>query len=522
MLGTSESGLIKPKKARQELASRELARRHMVDFSAFLFPWYQAARHHRLVGEYLEQVERYIATRGQEGIGRLLVFEHPRAGKSEQVSKHFPAWVLGRQPDTRIIMTSYNADRATDNNRAVREIIQSDHYQALFGKLAQMDAPIELSTDSRAVQEWNLAAPHRGGILAAGVGGGITGAGAHLFIVDDPFKNREEAESEARREMVWNWWTSSAYTRLEDGAAVIGMMTRWHGDDWAGRLLQAMATNPLADRWTVVSIPAIWEEPNWPVDKTRAAFKEDQLMAGVWIEESDPLGREIGEAMWPEKYSAADLERIRANIGEYDWQALYQQQPYSRDGNLFKREWMPVVDVGPKPDDIVARVRYWDKAASAKGDFSVGVLMCLTRDGVIFVEHVARGRWTPYEREKRILETAQADKDRPGPMVIIWHPQDPGAAGLDSAQATQRMLAQQGFTARFEVVSGSKVVRSGPWSTACEAGMVRLNRGGWNTAFVEEHVAFPKGKYDDQVDGASSAHSKLRQRPRRAAQSYQG
>ena len=522
--------MVRPERAKKELAKRNLARRHLVDFSEYVYPWYRAARHHRYVGELLEQVETFIRSKGATGIGRLLVFEPPRHGKTEQVSKHFPAWVLGRMPDTRVILTSYNADRANANSRAVREILTGDKYKAVFGELATVDTPVEISSDSRAVQAWDLAAPHRGGIVAAGVGGGITGAGAHLFINDDPLKNREEAESQPHRDNVWEWWTSSAYTRLEDGAAVIGMLTRWHADDWAGKLIKAMASNPEVDQYVVACLPAIWEEPEIPegghmeggyaegehvgsplqIDFEK--FRRGKMLEGIWLEAKDALGRRTGEALWRAKYDEGDLRHIQSNIGPYDWAALYQQQPYLRSGNFFRREWFPIVEEGPKPEEVIARVRYWDKAGTrtgGTGNYCAGILMCLTKSLVYYVEHVVRGQWTPWNRDSAMLETAKIDANRTGTKTIIWHTQDPASAGLDSALATNRMFTNAGFTASFETVTGDKETNASTFSSQAQGGGVRLVRGGWNEAYIEELVAFPKGTFDDQVDASAGAYKKL-------------
>jgi len=501
---------VRPDEAKRELARRELARRRLMPFMKFVSPWYRPAHVHQLIAEKLQQVELYVQTRGEQGIGRLLIETHPRVGKSELVSRHFPAWFLGKNPDKRVILTSYGADLAVANSRAAREILLNHAFRAVFGSLGTVDAPVELSSDSRSVQAWDLATPHRGGLVATGVGGGITGKGAHLLIVDDPFKNRGEAESETHRSSVWDWWTSSAYTRLEDGAAVIGMFTRWHGDDWAGRLLKAMASDPMADQYEVLCLPAIWEEPEYE-GEWDAHFR-NSLLNGIWVDQIDPLGRQPGEALWPEKYNRAALNKIRANIGIYDFEALYQQRPYLRSGGLFQRDWFPIVERGPKPDEIAARIRLWDKAGSRKrlGDYTAGVLMALTYDGIYYVEHVARGQWRPYERDVSMMETAKFDRLREGPEVIIWHQQDPGSSGVDSAEATNRMFAKEGFTASFETMTGDKEVRAGPWSSMCQGGGVRLVRGGWNEDFITEHVAFP-ALYDDQVDAASAAFNKLAQ-----------
>ena len=497
---------ISQQEALAERVRREKARRHLIDFSEYISPWYQAARHHRLAAEYLEQVETYIRTKGRTGIGRLLIFMPPRHGKTELVSKHFPAWVLGKQPNSRVILASYGADLAEGNSRAVRANVQASQFGAVFGDKSTVDAAVELSSDSRSVKAWDLASPHRGGVAAAGVGGGITGKGAHLLVVDDPFKNREEAESESNRERVWDWWTSSAYTRLEDGGAVVGMLTRWHPDDWAGRLLKQMANEPKADRYVVVCLPALAEADlgeGWEQEQ------QEKLRDGVWVERTDELGRQPGEALWPVKFSSEDLERIKANVGAYDFEALYQQQPYLRSGSFFLREWLPVLERGPKPDEIQARIRYWDKASSKSGDYTAGVLMCRTYDGKYYVEHVARGRWTTYERERAMAETGRIDKQRPGPLVRTWHQQDPGGAGLDSAKATNANLAEAGIEAHYKAVTGSKEDRAGPYSGMCQAGNVYLIAGGWSHDFIEEHLSFPKGRNDDQVDAAASAFNQL-------------
>jgi len=245
--------------AQAELAKRELARRHLIDFSTYTFPQYQVAAHNILLAQYLESVERYVSTGGAEGIGRLMVFMPPRHGKSELVSVRFPTWFLGRNPDKRVILASVTASLATGFSRQGRNIIQGVAYQAVFGNQSGQDEPVGLSEDSRSAEAWNLAG-HRGGLVAAGVGGSIIGRGAHLGIIDDPFKDRADAESQVVRDRVDDWYRSTFYTRLEDGSAVVLMHQRWHADDEAGRLLKRMVEDEGADQWVVLNLPAIAEE----------------------------------------------------------------------------------------------------------------------------------------------------------------------------------------------------------------------------------------------------------------------
>lgn len=513
------SGLVgvSSREAGLERIRRERARRGLIAFSEYVSPWYRAAAHHRLIAEYLEQVKLFIKTRGRQGIGRLMIFAPPRHGKSEQVSIKFPSFCLGDMPDIRVILTSYGADLAHANSRQVRDTVTSERFGAVFGAKSALDEPVEMAEDSRSAKAWDLAAPHRGGCVAAGVGGGITGRGAHLFIIDDPFKNRDEAESEARREEVESWYTSTAYTRLEDGGAIVGMLTRWHPDDWAGKRLKASLDNSLADQWTVLCLPAIAEE--YPPERPEEFQGSDEeweeaahlngLSEGVWVG-PDPMEREPGEALWPEKYDEEVLRRIEANIGVYDNSALYQQRPFLKSGSKFKREWFNIVDGLPEGVKIMRRVRYWDKATTQGGGArTAGVLLGLGSNEHVYVEHVHKGQWSEYQRDQEMLKMARMDKDRTGARTTIWHEQEPGSSGLDAARATNRMFAKEGFASHFAPASGSKETRAEPWSSACEGGMVHLFRGGWNADYISEHVAFPKGAFKDQVDGSSGAFAKL-------------
>ncbi len=198
-----------------------------------------------------------------------MIFMPPRHGKSELGSRRFPAWYLGRNPGKSIIAASYNSDLATDFGREVRNIVNAPEYGCVFES--------SLSADSKAANRWHTDA---GGIyVAAGVGTAVTGRGADIFLIDDPVKDREEADSEIKRQRVWDWYTSTAYTRLAPGGAIILIQTRWNEDDLGGRLLEAQEAG--GDKWEVLDLPAI---------------------------------RDDGSALWPDRYSVEALERIKAAI----------------------------------------------------------------------------------------------------------------------------------------------------------------------------------------------------------------
>lgn len=521
----SSATLVDPKaaqmQAQAELARRELARRRLIYFAQYVNRSYQAAAHHTKVAEALEQVSLFIESKGAQGIGRLLITMPPRHGKTELASKLFPAWLLGQMPWVQVILASYGAKLAIKNSRAVRAYISDRKYEAVFGVRSRLTEPVQIDRENSSAESWGIDG-EQGGLTATGVGGAVTGMGAHLLVPDDLFKNRDEAESEARRERVWDWWQSSAYTRLEDGGAIVGMMTRWHPDDWAGRLLKNMTVDPLSDQYVVINLPAISEGDYVPEERDGKLVgfgdhHEKKLQGGVWVDERDQLGRAAGTPLWVEKYDKEDLARIRANIGVYEWTALYQQQPYLRAGDFFRREWFNILENPPKPDEMVAVWRVWDKAGGSKRskrmDYSVGVLMAKLKDGRYVVLHVARRQIIAAKRNRFMLETGKIDRAR-AYRVRSWMQEDPATAGTDSANETKRLFAEEGLAIGSEKVTGDKEVRAAPYATMCEAGNVYLVRAAWNDDFVEEHAAFPKGGHDDQVDAGSTAFVKLSKRVR--------
>lgn len=501
--------VISRDKARQELARRELARRQLLRFGEYVIPGFKIYKHQKLVEEALMRVVEFIETRGERGNGRLMVLMPPQHGKSLEAANLFPAWCLGKYPDWRFVNVSYNAKRAERNSKAVRDLINTPAYSAIFGTIAGRDDAVQLSSDSRGVSAWSLAQPHRGGMVSAGVGGSVTGYDANCIIIDDPFAGREEAESQVEREKVLDWYESQIYTRQQEGTAIILFHTRWHPDDLAGHLISEMAENPQADQWEIICMPALaLDESEYPVD---AVAQRELMKDGVWLPLRDPLGRAPGEALCPQMSSQALLENIRANMSLHNFASLFQQMPFLRSGGMFKRLWFKVAASLPDGIRFVRALWYFDKAATeGGGDYTAGVLMAIDVDGHIWVLMVVRGQWSSLARHKKMREAYFAARERFGnivPTPQLWHQQDPGGAGLDSARETNRFLAP--IPAHFEPVTGDKETRADPWSSALEAGSVTLLKSGWNQAFIDEHLAFPKGRNDDQVDAASSAYNKL-------------
>lgn len=273
--------------AAAELLSRRSARRSLLAFAEYTHPSWTTGEHHRRICDMLERVERGEVRRG-------MIFAPPRHTKSELASRRFPAWFLGRNPTKQIITATYAADFAVDFGADVRDIIRSQDCRNVFPGLA-------LHPDRKAASRWRTT---EGGIyIAAGVGGPITGRGAHLALIDDPVKNREDADSARKREKVWRWYNSTLYTRLMPDAALLLMMTRWHEDDLAGRLLKQGG-------WEVLELPAIANE-----DTDREA------------------------ALWPEWFPLEELLEKRSKLPAREWSALYQQRPTTDQGAYCRREW---------------------------------------------------------------------------------------------------------------------------------------------------------------------------------------
>ena len=297
-------------RALTELARREYARDHFIAFVEYNKPDYVAAGVHHRIGAKLEEIERGDCK-------RLMVFISPSTGKSELVSRKFPAYVLGRQPTAGYISATYGSDLATKFGREVRNTVDSRLYRNLF-------PGVELSPDSQAKDEWHTT--QGGSYTAVGVGGGLTGFHGNYLSIDDPVKDRAQAESVVFRDSVWDWYRSVLFTRRKDPlqSAIILCCTRWHEDDLAGRLLEAEA-NGTGDKWDKISVPAL--NPN-------------------------------GTSFYPEKFPVTELARIRAVVGEYDWASLYDQRPRPAGGSFFTEASLLVdgkpVDVPQHVDTVFA------------------------------------------------------------------------------------------------------------------------------------------------------------------------
>jgi predicted phage terminase large subunit-like protein len=437
------------------------------DFTSFkriLYKRYSNPPHMSLIDRALTQCVRYIETEGKHGINRLIIEVPPRHGKTLTVSRLFPAWALGRRPDIRTMLVSYGASLAYKNSRMARNFMRSPYYQAIF-------PDIELASDSQSVSEWNIAG-HEGGCDAMGIEGSATGKGAHILILDDLVKSRAEAESEVIREKTWDAFTGDLYNRLEPNGVIIMMFTRWHTDDPVGRALDMSYEN-----WTRIHLPAI-------------------------AEEHDPLGRDVGEALWPERYPIEVLTKIESAIGEYNFSSQYGQNPLPSKGGLFDTSKIERVTMLPKLNEFI---RFYDLAATkkTKSDYTAGVKLGIDSQENIYILHVYREQKTPTEIELDILNNAISDSRQ---CQIRLEAEKQGIVQLDYILANPKF---RGFVIDGKAPEGDKYTRATGIASRMKAGKVFMAHGEWNQAFVDELNVFPYGAHDDQVDALSGAYDAL-------------
>ena len=396
---------------------------------------------------------------------RLMIFMPPRHTKTETVTVRYGAYRLEQNPKLNIILGCYNQKLANRFSRKTLRIAKQR---------------IALSTDRKAVEEWETVMG--GGLRAVGVGGGITGFGGDLIMVDDPVKSREEAESETYRDKCWEWFNDDLYTRLEPGGAIVLTMTRWHDDDLAGRLLKEMAEG--GEHWDVVNLPAI-------------------------AEDDDAMGRRPGQALCPARYDEAKLLEIQRKLGSYSFAALYQQRPTPLEGGLFKREWFGKDKIIDRAPDGLQWARGYDLAVSQKtsADYTASFRCAFTKEGDLIIDGGFRKKIEFPEQLRFVVKRMVDEKN-------TMHGVEKALHGQALVQALRRIPAVRGIPLKDIRVDTDKFTRALGWANLAEAGKVYLVSGGWNNDFLDEICRFTgKGDaHDDQVDAVSLAVNMLAKR----------
>jgi predicted phage terminase large subunit-like protein len=473
-------------RAQAELAQRVLAKRQLVPFIKRFNPKYKDGWVHQDICRRLERFSRDVA---EEKSPRLMLLVPPRHGKSEIVSRNFPPWHLGHHPDHEFIACSYNVSLAMDFSRKVKGILTDPLYEPLFGT--------RLDPNNQSAESWGLAGT-RGGYVAAGIGGPITGKGAHCLVIDDPIKNAEEADSPDIRNKIWEWYLSTAYSRLAPGGGVLIIQTWWHDDDLAGRLQTMMkegSDDEYVDQFEVIKYPAISEADEY-LNHTTDLVEYDAPPADAPY----TLLRAKGEALHPDRYDLDKLLRIKAqNKGGRWWSALYQQNPVPDDGGYFTKDQFHRGQLPPlrTSTPVIA----WDFAISEKkqNDYTVGTVGIQDPNDVLHVADQVRFKsGDAFFIVEAILN-----------LAVKWY--SPGLIlGFEDGQiwrAIEALLKKRMRERRFypSIVVlkpiTDKLARARALQGRMQQGMVSFSAAGeWYDSLKTEMLRFPAGAHDDQVD----------------------
>lgn len=415
--------------------------------------------------EICDELDRFLQDVADKKSPRLIITMPPRSGKSELVSRRFPAFALGRNPELQIIATSYSSDLSQRFNRDVQRVIDDEKYFDLFPNTRLSNSRVRTDSRGSYIRTSDLfeIVGHAGAYRSCGVGGGITGQGADILIIDDPIKDRAQAGSKTIRDSIWDWYTSTAYTRLSPGGGVIVMATRWHTDDLIGRLIQRMGEG---DTFRIVNYPAIAEH--------------------------DELHRKAGEALHPERYPLSTLLQIQKTIGSRDWEALYQQHPVPDGGALFKLEWFRRWTATSLPPEFDHTLMSWDMTFkdSKNSDYVVGQVWGKKGPNFYLLDQV-RGQWDFVKTKEMVRVLAHK-----WPRVVRKLVEDKanGSAVISELKSTV-----SGFVPITP--TESKEARASSVTPYFEAGNVFIpedSAAPWVPHYVSELLEFPAGSHDDQ------------------------
>jgi len=447
-----------------------LAKDNLLAFATYINKHYSINWHHRVICERLSRLP-------YEKQKRIMIFMPPQTGKSEIVSRTLPAWMLGRNPDLRIILASYSADLAMGFCRDVQRILCSDTYDDIFpGTSISHKNVVKSGGYKRTANHFEII-DARGSMFSVGVGGSTTGKSADIFIIDDPFKDLQQAYSQTTRARVIDWYNSVAQTRLTLNGHIIIMHTRWHEADLAGYLLSEAQRDAKATQWEVISIPAIGVEHNpfkHPSDKRR---------------EGDPL--------WPEFKGDIDyLETVRKSVGEKVWSALYQQSPTIEGGNIIKEAWLKYYS--SLPFDISSKrandlIQSWDLTFKETGSsYVVGIVIAKHGADFYIIDC--------YRKKADIVQTMEAIKAMttkyPDTSILIEDKANgPAVISMLKSQISRviPVRPESGKDERLHVVA-----------PLFEAGNVHFpSFAPWIKEVIHELQSFPNGANDDIVDAIS-------------------
>ena len=442
---------------KQNLKRTHDAQKNFLSFVKFMWPDFVEGTHHRIIAEKFDRI-------ADGTLKRLIVNMPPRHTKSEFASFMLPAFIMGRNPMTKIIQTSHTAELSQRFGRKTKQLIDSSDYKKIFPETA-------LQADSKAAGRWDTSAG--GEYFAAGVGGAITGRGADLLIIDDPH-SEQDALSESAMENAYEWYTSGPRQRLQPGGAIVLVMTRWSTIDLTGNLMKAQV-EPKADQWEVVEFPAIMDS---------------------------------GLPTWPEYWKLQELESVKASLAITKWNAQWMQRPTSEEGAILKREWWKPWAEKDTPN-LHYIIQSYDTAFSKKetADYSAittwGVFSPDDARPALILLDARRGRWEFTE----LKETALKEYNYWEPEMVLVEAK---ASGMPLSDELRR--AGIPVTNYTPTRGNDKHTRVNSIAPMFESGMVFYPEGRtFAEEVIEECAAFPYGENDDYVDTVTQALMRFRQ-----------
>lgn len=461
----------------------------ILSFTRYTKPDYQVNWHHRVKAKWLNKfIKREIRF--------LMIFEPPRHGKTELTSRRLPALLHGLYPNDEILAASYNSELAAAMTIDVQRIMDRPDYHEIFPTVRIMPdgkaGRWSRNSNEHEVLPWQdpktrLWYWYTGSYRSAGIGGAFTGLGGHWLIVDDPIKNREDADSPAFRKKLWDFWTNTMRTRMEGEGSALITHTRWHKEDLAGMLLALQDKDPKADHYKVLSFPAIKEGP--PT-------------------EDDP--REEGEPLWPQKMPLTELEAIKP-LDSRGWGSLWQQRPFELGGNIIKGAYFKRYSALPR---LKYRVIYGDTAQKTKehNDFSVLACWGLGYDGYAYLIDLVRGKWESPELKRRTRDFWNKHSDQDAWPVdkygflrkIMVEDKSSGTDLIQTLKVGEPRLNEDPIPIEGIERDRDKYTRVQDVLPMLEQGLVWIPESApFITDFIGEHEAFTANDthdFDDQVD----------------------
>jgi predicted phage terminase large subunit-like protein len=435
--------------------SASLAKDSFFHFIQFVQPEYQFNWHHLVLIEHLQRL-------AERQFSRLIVMMPPRHGKSQLVSRLFPAWCFARNQNEQVIVAGYSLDLASSMNRDCQKIVTSEKYKELFPDVCLSEGR---DTGSIKTSKRFDIVGAKGYYIAAGVGGGITGAGATVGIVDDPVKNAEEADSKTYRDKAHEWYKTTFRTRFEPGAIEVICQTRWHEDDLTGRVIKS--TTPGTE---IVSFPA--------------------------LAESNEENRDIGQALWEGKYDRKKLLEIKTDVGTRAWNALFQQRPSAEEGGVIKKAWFGRYD--PRKYSFSGKqVNFFFDTAYTEDEKNdpMGAI-AYVKEGADFYVLDYESAYLEFPEQIEQIKTFCAKNGYSQRSLIRVEPK---ASGKSVVQVAKRATELNIKEARAP--KESKTARANSCSATLEAGRVLLPEGmRWVDDFLTECAAFPNAAHDEAVD----------------------